>query len=554
MGKAAAIARAKYVHRTTLRVGLGTAALLAAAGASVYAAEVGVTNTEAYTESLDFNPATITTNSSSVYSTQVIGRLQGGAPLYDQLFAVPFADPLVQAGLSSAHAAVTAAGGPGIVIGAPQLTASTTNTTSTSVTEYSLVSSVQEFVGVVIIFGPDVITVGQLSACGVSSLPSTTAPTCTTLPGTPYVLAPGETDGQTIWNTVHTIDQDTTITETTSIFEQYTITGVVQAVGVVHTGVQSAALDASGRFLRSMADAAGGEPTPSVLDPLPGAAVLTELDVGGETLPIAVWAEAYGTRASNAAEGSVPGDVRTGGGLAAGVSVPVSADWTMALGLDHGVTSVALDSVYAENATIGLTQIGVAAHYSSGPLVGTLGATLGLGTVDTVHDLGGASTANYNLATFGLLAELGYAFELDSVRLTPSVGVDYTAVHTGAFTETGGMALVAPAHSSERIRAWLGVDIGHTWHLEDGGSLDLSGYGRIVGVLSGKEWLLPVAFAAGGAPMTITGNAEDSIGVDLGLKAAYDFGNGASLFATYDGSLRNGSAAHAGTFGLKVSF
>ncbi|MGV3490975.1 MAG: autotransporter outer membrane beta-barrel domain-containing protein [Devosia sp.] len=529
---------------------MSAAALLAAVGLATAAdEEVGVTNSQSWSESLSFNPATVITNTTTVNSTQVIGRLQGGAPLYDQTFAVAFSDPLVQAGLDSAYAAVSAGGGPGVVIGSAQLTASSTTTTSNSVTVYSLVSSVEQAPAVVMTFGPDDILVGQLSECDLSELPSTTAPTCTTL-GTPYALAPGETNFNEIINTLLTIDRDTTVTETTTIFEQYTITGVVQAVGVVHAAVQSGALDAGGRFLRTVGDAANGEPTPSVLDPLPGTSVLAELDVSGETLPIAVWAEAYGTRASNGADGSVPGDVRTSGGLAAGIAIPVSSDWTLAIGLDHGSTSVALDSEYAETASIGLTQLGLSAGYASGPWVGTLGATLGFGTVDTVHDVAGTSTASYDLATLGLLAEIGYAFALGDVQLTPSVGLDYTAVHTDAFTETGGLALVAREHSTERLRAVIGLDVARTWD-----ALRLSAHARLVGVLAGAERELPVAYVdIPDAPMTLTGSTESPVSLELGGRLDYDLGNNASLFAGYDGRLSSTGSAHSGQLGFRVEF
>ncbi|WP_260583341.1 hypothetical protein [Sphingopyxis sp. PET50] len=61
------------------------------------------------TQSLVFNPATTTTTNVTNYSTQIIGRLLGGAPLYDQTFAVAFADPAAQAGVVAARAAITTA-------------------------------------------------------------------------------------------------------------------------------------------------------------------------------------------------------------------------------------------------------------------------------------------------------------------------------------------------------------------------------------------------------------------------------------------------------------
>lgn len=58
-----------------------------------------------------FNTPVTTTANVLAYSTQVLGRLNGGTPLYDQTFAVPYSDPTAQAGVAAARAAITTAGG-----------------------------------------------------------------------------------------------------------------------------------------------------------------------------------------------------------------------------------------------------------------------------------------------------------------------------------------------------------------------------------------------------------------------------------------------------------
>ncbi|WP_164066841.1 hypothetical protein, partial [Serratia marcescens] len=49
--------------------------------------------------------------------------------------------------------------------------------------------------------------------------------------------------------TTYTIDQATTTTSTTTKFEQYTLFGVVRAIGTAHPAMQVVALDASDIFL-----------------------------------------------------------------------------------------------------------------------------------------------------------------------------------------------------------------------------------------------------------------------------------------------------------------
>ena len=69
----------------------------------------------------------------------------GGSVVFDQTFGLPYADPAVQAGQTAAIAAITTAGGPGVVIGSPVLTSSNTTISSSSVSVYSLASSVDYF-------------------------------------------------------------------------------------------------------------------------------------------------------------------------------------------------------------------------------------------------------------------------------------------------------------------------------------------------------------------------------------------------------------------------
>jgi uncharacterized protein YhjY with autotransporter beta-barrel domain len=185
------------------------------------------------TESLAFNPAIVTTTNVTAYSTRIIGSLQNGAMVYDQTFAVPFSDPAAQAGVADARAAIIAAGGPGVVVGSPALTAKSSNTVSSSVDNYSRAST-QTADNTVITFGPNTIIIGRRSACNVGSLPGPTRPTCQNLPGISYALAIGETNFNTITNTQHTIDQATAVTNTTTISEQYTLTGSIRTAPVAN--------------------------------------------------------------------------------------------------------------------------------------------------------------------------------------------------------------------------------------------------------------------------------------------------------------------------------
>lgn len=474
-------------------------------------------------ESLVFTAPVVTINRVTVYSTQILGRLNGGTPLYDQTFGVPFSDSAAQAGVTAARAAITSAGGPGLVIGAPVLTASTTTTASTSSTLYSVAGSNTTITSETT-FGPADIQTGVLSSCFVGSLPSATRPTCTT-GGTSFHVGDAEENFNIIQTTQYTIDQATSTTSTTTQFEQWTLFGTVQAFGIVHTAVQSGALDANLRFLRRLNDEANS----------------------GADEPLHSWAEGYGVWSHEGAQGGISGDRRNQYGFAGGFSALVMPDITLGVGIDHGNTGITLDRAFAESGGIDLTQIGVNAGFTLSPWFANLAATYGFGDADTVHAIGVASTASYGIRTWGVQAETGYRFNLDGFNVAPSIGLDHTDMRSDGFTEMGGLALTANGHSTGRTRVWAGLDVGQRL-----GNFGWSVDGRLVDIVAGNERLLPVTFY--GSSMKVTGISEAEIGGDAGARVSYTVMTDVDLFARYDGRFRDGFTAHAATAGLKISF
>ncbi|HRH46092.1 MAG TPA: hypothetical protein PKY82_30895, partial [Pyrinomonadaceae bacterium] len=214
----------------------------------------GTSFTTSNTESVVFNPPTTTTTTINLNSTQIIGRISGGTPLYNQTFSVAFNHPIAQAGVTAARAAITTAGGPGVIIGSPIRTASSSTTSTTSSTIYSLASTSQTLTTEIKPSPPAVIIVGQRTVCtGITSLPGPNAPTCG--PGSPTTFI-GNDNGQGSLNynvnteTTFNIDQATTTTNTTTLFEQYTITGVVRRIGSVHALSAEAGGDATSLFAK----------------------------------------------------------------------------------------------------------------------------------------------------------------------------------------------------------------------------------------------------------------------------------------------------------------
>jgi hypothetical protein len=208
---------------------------------------VVVTNSR--TEQLTFAPPALTTANATAASTEIVGKYNG-AIVYDQTFAAAYGTPTVQAGVTAANAAITAAGGPSAGIPAPSLTSSSTKTDTSSASTYS-VAQPQATTTVVTTssattFGPGVLAVGgapnsnpanptggQISMCTEASLPSSILPMCMpTNPGTFTVLA-GQTDVNINTDSNYLIDTATTTTTTATTVAAYAINGTAATSAAV---------------------------------------------------------------------------------------------------------------------------------------------------------------------------------------------------------------------------------------------------------------------------------------------------------------------------------
>ncbi len=487
---------------------------------------VTTTFTDTFRTTLVFNPATVTNNNINTFSTQIIGQIVGGSIVFDQTFGLPYADPTVQAGQTAAIAAITTAGGPGVVIGAPVLTSSSTTNSSSSVTVYSLASSVNTF-NTLVTFGPDVIVIGALTNCsGLSSLPGPTPPTCTSTVGDSFTLADGETNFNTTHDTVATIDQTTTVTNTTNLFEQYTISGVVQAIGGEHAAAVSAIGDENQRFSQVLLSniVAGGA----------GASDVAAFAIPGSGGPAMGWAEGFGWTGHGAS------DKRSGAGLEGGLAVNVSEQVKLGFGVSHGWVDTSLNNGTG-SADAELTELGLAASWAdNGLYLGVVGIA-GFGSVDTT---GLASSASYDTTLFSAAGEAGYHIGMDGFTLTPHVGGQWLHISTDNFTGAGAPALTSQGSSNSFGKGWLGLK---ATGQSDG--LALSGYARLV-AYADENISLPVSFVGSPTILAITGAERDTLGVEAGLSAGLTLTDNLDASLGYDIRLRDGQATHMGVLSL----
>jgi Autotransporter beta-domain len=503
-------------------------------------------------DTLSFTPPTLVTVQQSLSVTQLIGRLNHGTILYDRTFNATFSSPTVQDGVTAAIAAITSAGGPGVVITGPTLVSHAVTTASSTASVYSLNPSSQDPVthqpvpseGVVTstsVFGPtsvqgyvpipDVVLnpdAGVLIRCNVNSLPSATRPVCTPVdPGVLNVL-PGQLDIGIRTERIFLIDTATTTTETTTTSEVYNIDGMsVRGVGTVHGAGVEAGFDQSERFVRRLADA------------------------GRDPGPAALWAEAYGYRTHVGAAGDFPGSRNHGEGINGGFGHDFGA-FRLGAAIDYGTSRID-EAAAGESADLRLGQVGLHGAWRSGPWSASLAATYGWGRLSTqVAPVGltAAASSLYGLSTAALSGEAGYRIARHGFALTPSVGAAYTHIRSDAFTETGSpLALTGEARSTGRTKGWLGLAAETV-----GGRLNLRAYGRAVAFGGDRQVSLPVTFVGSTTALAIDGPDTGRFGADLGAALSWHVGAGVELYGAYDARLRSHYSLQTGSVGVRVSF
>ena len=512
-----------------------------------------MTNSADYTVS--FAPAIQTTIQATAFDTELIGKLNGGAILYDQSFNAAFGTPTVDAGVTAAIEAITTAGGPGVVITGPTLASHTVTTTSVSNSVYSLdAAQPTPVVTVTTTFGPAIINAfaltpggtippgaGVYSTCsGISTLPSTTKPTCAPANGGTFTVLAGQTDFNANTTITYLIDTATTTTDTTLTTEVYDINGqTVRGIGTVRGAVADQGFDATDRFDRRLLDAG----------PNGGA--------DGSTPGDPIWLEGYGYWSATGAAGGFPGDHATGGGINGGIDYDFRGGFKLGAAVDYDSAWIDEGGV-GEHAGLNLIQAGVYGGWRKGSLFAALAATYGWGSSSTsVTPTGITETAvsRYSPSTAGVSAEAGDRFVVHGVALTPSIGAAWTHINSGGFTETGStLDLTGPSYGYDRYKGWAGLAAEDTINTGGGGSVTLRAYGRAM-VMGGADVVaLPVTFVGSTTPLAIDGADTGAFGGDLGASAEWRIGHTVQAFAAYDARLRQRYSSQTGSLGLKVSF
>ena len=541
------------------RSGCFSFAALALSASAAYG--VDITSTRSTTESAIFNPATVTVTNSTNYLTTILGSIVGGTPLYNSSFALPFANPIVQTGVGAARLAITAAGGPGINIFGPVLTASSTTTSSVSHSIYILagtaVASTSENA-----VGPVTIQTGQRTVCtGINTLPGPMRPACG--PGAPVAnVAAGQLNVNRNTETTYTIKTDTTTANTTSVSEAYTLTGQVQAIGQVHGLASQAIGDQSERFTRRMLDAANDERAGMTTNSGPIAdIVLSTMPQAADTRgrpaapPAATnwnaFANAYAWRGHRSASGAIPGDRRNAVGIEGGLAFEFNDNIRVGAGASQGRLDLKLTGGH-ESMRIDLTEFGVFARFREGGFQASAAATMGFGRIGSsiVPLAGAASTASYNARVYSIAGEAGYKFNVSDFQVTPHIGGQFQRISIGSFIETGTFALTSSGGDNNRSKGWAGVSLRRDFQMIGMGAAVLA-YGRFL-VTNADAANLSASFVGTAVPLTIASPRVSRTGLEAGIAFGFQPVPSVDLTARYDTHVREKLVSHTATAGLRV--
>ena len=156
---------------------LGVGLLLAAATPAQAAVGGGSGNTTSTTSTTHHDTFTdqFQTERVDTFLTRIVGRIDGGATVYDQSFNLAFGDPVVQAAVAAAQAAINAAVNPDPPIAGPTLISSTElqiDTTTDLVSQ--LLSSMETTITTTLALGPATILIGEDQSVEFFVAPGTT--------------------------------------------------------------------------------------------------------------------------------------------------------------------------------------------------------------------------------------------------------------------------------------------------------------------------------------------------------------------------------------------
>ncbi|MDU0341220.1 autotransporter domain-containing protein [Bosea rubneri] len=343
--------------------------------------------------------------------------------------------------------------------------------------------------------------------------------------------------------------------------------------GEVHAGLSTLALGGAGQLGSMISQRLGalrsGQADATSADlPLaytasaatnPAAAMLMRLPAQA-TANNNAWARGYGFTGRLGGDANAGGASYRGGGVIGGFDRQITPSFLA--GFSFGYSSTDADfRHHAGKGSIDAYEGAFYGSYASGKL--RLGGLLGYGRLNFESErsigFGGLSRqakADYDGDRFTGALEAGYAFDLGWSTVEPLLGLRYTFLRQGSFSETGAQSigLAAAGQSASSLLGSIGLRLMREFDLGEG-RVAVEARGRWQHEFLDDAVALDTAFiGAPAASFPVRGPrvARDSAILGVGLSARA--GRNLTLFADYDVRLNRDATAHAVTAGLRASW
>jgi probable HAF family extracellular repeat protein len=497
------------------------------------------------------------------FNTQVDALLNG-----TNVFTRTVTDPITGAGgvtaLADARAALQVGSGlRRVVIGAPTLLSNVTTVLGTINNTVDVASGSSTSTATINTFGPATVITGDLGVCATGVVGSS-APTGCSLPGTPVTVDAGILNSNVYTQTNNSVIPTTTQTVNQLITAKWQIAATAgNQFGTVHALVGPAAFERGDRLVGQLLALGGGDGAASsgmARAAMPGGdeSGLASGGGGGES-GLTMFGGYFGGRTSIDADASIP-VARVKGdsdGFVLGLQQALGYTAHVGIALDHGSSDYTVrDPLYPETLKLKHTQAALFAGYSDGGFSLSGAASYGFGTARTnMLTPTTPATGKRDINSWSLGAQAGYAVSLGKdASLTPHIGIRHTSAKLKGFIEVGGPTpLLGLSQTVDRTRLYAGLEAKAGFDL---GGLTLTPrlYGRIArdsGDASGTADLV-FASAPGGPAMQALGPGVGKTLAEYGASIDADVSETVSIWAGYDGSLREGSKANFAKAGLSI--
>jgi len=272
----------------------------------------------------------------------------------------------------------------------------------------------------------------------------------------------------------------------------------------------------------------------------------------------AVWGQMFNSYLNQYARGSSSGYNADITGVSAGYDYKVGDSSLLGFGIGYARNSIRMrdNSGYTDvNSYQGDVYFGSAWERSYLSLVGMFaqneyksGRNIGFGA------LARSANGSYAGQQYGAYAEAGYTLG-EALQLTPLASLQYSLLHTRAYTETGAgdANLSVDAANYNFLQSGLGFRLALPLR-GDKTSFIPDVHGKWLYALKADDMESTAAFSGGGSSFKTTGYSQPRSGGQAGARLDVEFSKALSLALNYDFEFRQDFNSHTGYANLRCKF